>query len=486
MRLKLSLSQKALLLVIIPLSAELIFIATLGVLLKQLESDARRLERSRAMMGSATNVAKLTFDASRNLIAYNLSKSHFAIKSYDTSLKQIPEELEFLEKVAEGDPQDMAEAEQLRKLALHGMQLFKETKDRAEKQEQGLPLDLLAGGGLASDIQETMGELSMAVDTIARRHKKIEHRSPEAEARSRSMVELALIAGIILNLVLALALTIFFNRSTAQRLKLLMDNTQRLARAEELRPPVGGYDEISELDRTFREMAKALAESNRIKREFLEMVSHDVRTPLASVMILLDMLESGSKPETMASKLTAGKKNLEQVITLLNELLDIHRMESGKLELSLVETGAAEILEEAIETVAASAQKAGISIGASDNPVSISCDPDRMRQVFINLLSNALKFAPPGSRIQTEIQVHDEFIKIMIRDQGPGVPAEYKERIFDRFQQIRASDEKKKGGRRLGLAICKSIVEQHGGKIGVDDAAGGGSEFWVLLPKLKP
>jgi len=485
MQLKLSLSQKALLLVVIPLSAELVVIATLGILLRQLEVDAGRLERSRAIIGGASTLTKLAFDASTSLVAYNLSKSPVFAQSYERSIEQIPQELEFLKRLAGNDQNDSRDIERIQGFANHGMQLLKETKAKQDEQEAGVALDLLSGVGLAGDVQKTLSDLLSAVDELVARQKHLERSSPESQSRVRGMLEMALVAGVLLNLAIAIGLTVFFNRSTSQRLSLLMENTRRLARAEALSPPVGGADEISDLDTTFRDMAGALEESNRLKREFLEMVSHDVRTPLASVMAVLEIIEFGVSPQTMSSDLSVAKRNLTQVITLLNELLDIHRMESGKLKLSFVETGAAEILEEAIETVMASAQLADISISVPDNPVTVVCDADRLRQVFINLLSNALKFSPSGGHIETAIDVTPDWIKIVIRDQGPGVPAEFKDRIFDRFQQVQASDEKQKGGRGLGLAICKAIVEEHEGQIGVDDADGGGSEFWVLLPKRK-
>ncbi len=484
MKLKLSLSQKALLLVAIPLSAELVFIAVLGVLLRQVEVEARKTERSRAIIGASSNITKLTFDACTNLVAYNLSKSAMFDSGYERSMKQIPQEIEFLRRVIGDDKEDLKALERMQKIATRAMSILNDSKKSADGERSAL--SILQGAGMKKEIEETVAELSNAVDAMVQRERRAQDTSPEFEARARGMVEIALVAGIILNLAIAICLTIVFNRSTSDRLKLLIDNTQRLARAEQLRPPVGGSDEISHLDGTFRDMAGALEESNRVRREFLEMVSHDVRTPLTSVTAILQMIEMGVQPERLSSDVSIARKNIDQVVGLLNELLDIHRLEAGKLDLNLVETGLAEILAESIDTVRPSAEATGVKITMADDPVGIRCDPDKLRQVFINLLSNALKFSPRGASIDTFFRVDSEQVKVIIRDQGPGVPDEFKTRIFDRFQQVRASDEKKLGGRGLGLAICKAIVEEHGGQIGVDDGPGGGSEFWVILPRRGP
>lgn len=480
MRLKSSLSNKVLLLVAIPVSVELIFILVLGYLLKEAEIERQKADRSRALVVSASNLTKLTFDACGSLVAYNLSKGRLFAEAYDRDMRLIPAELKLLRRLVGKDKQLLESYARVEKISNRGTIIFKEAKQAADG--SGLAANLLVASS-KSEIEKFATELTEELDRLITREKDLSRSSPEAEFKARDSVEKAIIAGIILNLLIAISLTFYVNRSITRRVMDLNENTKRLSRGEPLVPPVGGGDEVQELDETFREMAAALAESNRIKQEFLEMISHDVRTPLTSVASSLQLIEIGKNPDKLPTYIAIANKNIDQVIVLLNELLDIHRLESNKLDLVMVETGAAEVLLDAIETITPAAEKAGISITAAENPVSIKCDPDRLGQVFINLLSNALKYSPAGSEIVTSIDSSGDGVKISIRDHGKGVPDEFKLRIFDRFQQVQKSDEVVHGGRGLGLAICKAIVEKHDGKIGVDDAEGGGSTFWVWLPR---
>ncbi len=466
----------------IPLMVELIFIGVLGYLLKDAEIQSQKAERSRAVVVSASNLTKLTFDSCGALVAYNLSKGKLFSDAYERNMRQIPRELKLLKRLIGSDKQQLESLARVQLISDRGVKLFNDAKQAAD--QSGLAANLLVASS-KSEIEEIATQLTDELGKLVAREKALSNSSPEAESRARDLVEWAIVGGIILNLLVAVSLTIYVNRSITGRVKTLSENTKRLASGEPLTPPVGGGDEVEELDVTFREMASALAESNRVKQEFLEMVSHDVRTPLTSVASSLQLIELGTNPEKMSTYVAIANKNIDQVIVLLNELLDIHRIESNKLDLNLVETGAAEVLFDAIETITPAAEKAGISIVAAENPVSILCDPDRLGQVFLNLLSNALKYSPAGSEIVTSIDSSDKGVRIAIRDHGRGVPDEFKTRIFDRFQQVQKSDETVRGGRGLGLAICKTIVEKHGGSIGIDDAEGGGSIFWVLLPSAQ-
>lgn len=482
MRFKSSLSNKVLLLVAIPLSVELIFIALLGHLLKDAEIKSQKAERSRAIVVSASNLTKLTFDSCGSLVAYNLSKGKLFADAYERNRHQIPNELKLLRRLVGDDKQQLESLARVEAISNGGAKLFNDAKQAADG--SGLAANLIVASS-KNDIEKFATDLTKELETLVTREKNLSDGSPEAESKARDMVEKAIIGGIILNLLVAISLTIYVNRSITSRVMKLNENTKRLANGEPLTPPVGGGDEVEELDDTFREMAAALAESNRVKQEFLEMISHDVRTPLTSVASSLQLIELGANPEKMPTYVAIANKNIDQVIALLNQLLDIHRLESNKLDLVIVETGAAEVLFEAIETISPAAEKLGISIIAAENPVVINCDPDRLGQVFINLLSNALKYSPQNSEIFTSIDSPEGGVKISIRDHGKGVPDEFKVRIFDRFQQVQKSDEVVHGGRGLGLAICKAIVEKHGGKIGVEDAEGGGSTFWVWLPSVQ-
>lgn len=480
MRFQLTLSQKVLLLVAIPVCAELLFIAALGLLLKQVEIENEKSERSRAIVGAASNLTKTTFDACANLIAYNLSKGAIFANSYERNIHQIPLELAFLRRLAGNDKERLESLNRIQKTADKGICLLTEAKKKAD--ESGAATSLMQDSS-KDEIQQIITTLTEEVDSMVAREKRLDSLQPERESRTRSAIEYAIAGGIIFNLIIAIVMTVYVNRNITNRLLQLINNAKRFAIGEPLLPPVGEADEITQLDETFRDMAAKLSESNRLKHEFLEMVSHDVRTPLGSVSLSLQMLNKLNDEKKRDAYVEGALKNIEQVIDLLNDLLDIHRIESNKLDLYLVETTAAEVFIDAVHRISPLAESRGIRILSPQNSVAIKCDSDRLTQVFVNLLSNALKYSPEGSELTANIETMPDVIEITIRDQGPGIPDEFKTKIFDRFQQVQRSDEKKHGGRGLGLAICKAIIESHGGSIGVRDAEEGGSCFWVRLPR---
>lgn len=228
---------------------------------------------------------------------------------------------------------------------------------------------------------------------------------------------------------------------------------------------------------------------DRLKRDFVAMVSHDLRTPLTSIQMLLSLLEAeayGPLSDTGKENVTAAEANVERLIALVNGLLDLEKMESGKLELLRETWHVDDLLEPSLQAVRGFAFQQGVSVvvpGLGD--IELFADRDRLVQVLINLISNAIKFSPKGGSVALSVAVDNTWITFGVSDQGRGVPEDLREAIFDRFKQVEADDARVKGGSGLGLAICKAIVERHGGSIGVDSplAEGQGSNFWFKIPR---
>ncbi|MBE9229760.1 response regulator [Phormidium sp. LEGE 05292] len=234
-----------------------------------------------------------------------------------------------------------------------------------------------------------------------------------------------------------------------------------------------------------------ITERKRLENEFISLVSHELRTPLTSLMGSLDILCAG-KLGTLTSQgqnvLRIAITNTERLIRLINDILDLERMKSGKIAMQKIKCNAAKILNQAVESMQALADKAQIKLIAQPLDVEMWADPDRLLQTFTNLLSNAIKFSESGSNvwINTELKKSEnsqvDLILFTVKDQGRGIPADKLHLIFERFQQVDASDSRKKGGTGLGLAICRHIVEQHEGKIWAESVLGEGSTFHILLP----
>lgn len=189
-----------------------------------------------------------------------------------------------------------------------------------------------------------------------------------------------------------------------------------------------------------------------------------------------ELSESGRKKTMIADRSST------RLIALINDLLDIEKLESGMFELHLEHSAVDPIIEKSTEAVKALADGRNIRFVSTPCVLSVYADGDRLVQVLVNLLSNAVKYSPDDSEVAIETRKLDHQVEIRVIDTGRGVPAHMRESIFERFKQVDISDAKEKKGTGLGLAICKAIVEQHGGSIGVDSEDGKGSEFWFTVP----
>ncbi|ARV59704.1 PAS domain S-box protein [Nostocales cyanobacterium HT-58-2] len=237
-------------------------------------------------------------------------------------------------------------------------------------------------------------------------------------------------------------------------------------------------------------------EIERLKDEFVSIVSHELRTPLTSIRGSLGLIASGvlhTQPEKAQRMLEIAVNNSDRLIRLINDILDIERIESGKVTMTKQTCDAGTLMLQSADEMRSLADKAEVTLSVVPISAKLWADPDRIVQTFTNLLSNAVKFSPPGSTVWLSAEVYNNkrelplsssqsHILFQVRDQGRGIPVDKIETIFERFQQVDASDARKKGGTGLGLAICRSIVQHHGGRIWVESTPKEGSTFYILLP----
>ena len=216
-----------------------------------------------------------------------------------------------------------------------------------------------------------------------------------------------------------------------------------------------------------------LREVDRMKDEFVSIVSHELRTPLTSirgsVQLVLDEPASVPDPEHR-NLLQIALNNCERLVRIINDILDVSKIESGNLTLRKKAVNVADLVRQSIDVVAGPARNADVTlevnVPANIRPVMV--DPDRIVQALVNLLSNAVKFAPPSSTVTVTVTGSEHMVTIAVADQGEGIAPENLNRLFRKFQQVDSSSSRRKGGTGLGLAITKALVEQHGGRIFVD------------------
>jgi PAS domain S-box-containing protein len=224
----------------------------------------------------------------------------------------------------------------------------------------------------------------------------------------------------------------------------------------------------------------------KMKNEFISIVSHELRTPLAAIRGSLGLIASGvlkEQPETTQQMLEIAYGDTERLVRLVNDILDLERLEANKFNFVKELHHVNDILRKSVETVAALAIENNISLEISSSSIKIFIDGDRIIQTLVNLISNSIKFSPPNSVVRLEIEELENSVLFKIKDQGRGIPQDKLESIFGRFQQVDVSDSRQKGGTGLGLAICRLIVQQHGGKIWAESVLGQGSTFYFTIPK---
>jgi signal transduction histidine kinase/ActR/RegA family two-component response regulator len=259
-----------------------------------------------------------------------------------------------------------------------------------------------------------------------------------------------------------------------------------LAVAEELAQRVGYAIENARLYREVRAAREEADAANRAKDDFLAVLSHELRTPLNAVYGYARMLQAGQLDEDATARaLDVIVRNANAQVQLIDELLDLARVISGKLRLDVRSVDLKAVVEGALDTVRPAAEAKGIRLQSVLDPGAgpISGDPDRLQQVVWNLLTNAVKFTPKGGRVQVQLQRVNSHIEIIVSDTGEGIAPDVLPFIFDRFRQADSSSTRPHAGLGLGLALAKQLVELHGGSVvAASPGAGLGATFIVTLP----
>ena len=226
---------------------------------------------------------------------------------------------------------------------------------------------------------------------------------------------------------------------------------------------------------------------DRLKNEFVSTVSHELRTPLTSIRGSLGLIEggvAGDVPERARELVRIARANADRLIRLINDILDLEKMEAGKLELRRRAIDPAHVVATTVAEMHVTAEDLGIRLQQTVcGPLTVDADGDRIQQVLTNLLSNAIKFSLRGGVVQVRaFEAAPGTVRIEVEDAGPGIPPAMVDRLFRKFEQLDGSDGRTRGGTGLGLAISRSIVEQHGGRMGVQSKPGVQTIFWFELP----
>jgi signal transduction histidine kinase len=239
------------------------------------------------------------------------------------------------------------------------------------------------------------------------------------------------------------------------------------------------------LQAAIRDLESERHSADKMKDEFLSVVNHELRTPLTSIRGSLGMLTGGLiEPQSEKGQrlLEIALGNTNRLIRLINDILDVERMQSGAVSMSREACNTADLMIHAADAVRGMAQEVDVVLDVSPHRAQLWGDPHRLVQVLTNVLSNAIKFSPRGATVSLSAHEVADGVVVVVTDAGRGIPADKLEAIFERFEQVDVSDARQKGGTGLGLAISRSIIQKHGGRIWAESTLGKGSTFRIRLP----
>jgi len=247
--------------------------------------------------------------------------------------------------------------------------------------------------------------------------------------------------------------------------------------------------EVALRTRELQSANEKLRELDRLKSDFINSASHELRTPLTSIKGYSEFLEDGIGGELTAQQelfVTQIQQSADRLQFLVEDLLDFARLEAGTFRLSPQEADLSRVVEKGLSSLLPQASDSKLTLEAEvpTDPMILRMDPKRIEQVLFNLVGNAIKFTPAGGRIRVSVAPREAEFELAIQDTGVGIPPEHLPRLFEKFFQVDPTNTREHSGAGLGLAISKSLIEAHGGRIGVESQPGEGSTFWFTLPRL--
>ncbi len=289
--------------------------------------------------------------------------------------------------------------------------------------------------------------------------------------------------GIFANFLIAIGMLYFFTKNITDRIIVLASNAAKIGKGEELNYSAAGTDELAYLGLILQQAKSQLDLASQQRAMMMASLAQQMRVPLQAARGELDKfsrLAEKSMSQNAQKHLARAEGNIQKVLRLVDDLLTMESLESGKVALELSACDIRTIAEDALSTVGGLAKAKNITLMNLCNHADLLADRARLGQVLINYLSNAIKFSPPDTQIKICTAKSDAGLKVSVIDEGPGMDTETRNRVFEKFFQ--ANTAEKKQGFGLGLAICQLIVHSHGGQLGVESEVGKGSAFWFELP----
>ncbi|MBX9572313.1 MAG: HAMP domain-containing histidine kinase [Candidatus Obscuribacterales bacterium] len=487
---------KGILIVGLPLIFQMFFFGMLILQIQKLEVEVARETRARRIMQTMSKLTELTYEiaaAAVQLKSQVMNSDKEKLKTFFEVItigrEKIQGRMKELKGLIKGYPDEEKGFEQLDRFYQKSDKMFELITEGLQGGASAIPAlqQLTEYRNMRKGL---LNELTEGAKDFMHRYEKIERGSPEAQKRLRDSQKGVILFGIAGNFVIAIILVLYFSRSITDRLKVMTLNTMLLAKRQPLMPRISGTDEIAQLDGVFHSMAEALEQASREKQEFLELVSHDIRSPMTAILgnvVLLNMGKLGEISPEAKQRMSSAEDNSRRLITLINDLLDLEKLESGQTDFNKSDVRIEGLLEACLQNAEVLADKVGVSIDldVSDETLTVSANEARLAQVVENLLSNSIIFAGAKKRILVRAARLGELVEISVIDKSRIVPPELLNYAFERRSSEHTKEIRRFFGKGVALPLSKLIIEAMDGKIGVKAAEGEGTCFWINLAAVQ-
>jgi signal transduction histidine kinase len=484
---KLTLLRKVLLLVSIPLCFEITIFGFLIYLQDQVQRETQRINRNKKINDMVNLILSDGIQLSDNiqLDSYQFLNASSINKKVAACVADVYSRFEELKVLAHDDPAVLKDVESCQ----GSMNLLVQDVADLKQKIQSASFD-----ELPNLIRKAKNQLDLHLAVAYRSglfelaEKSLRASDDGPSKQMREAIRTVLKGALVVSALLALSGATMLSKYLVGRLSHLANNANRLAEGKPLLAAIGGTDEVAELERNFHYAAELIEAAKRMRQEVTAMITHDLKTPLQSVRSYLEMMEHGlfGPLNEQGLKLLSTTQNAtEHMVGLIDNVLQLEKLRSGNVKLQATSIKLAPLLNTCLDSVNLLAAEKDIVIAANYQSSSDNVDGDAfwLEQVFVNILSNAIKFTPNNSTVSISTHSANGDVEIRIADQGPGIPDKDKKLIFDRFHRVESTSTV--AGTGLGLPIARELIELHHGSISVASEVGKGSTFAIKLPLSK-